>query len=50
MILLAMIFAIVMYCEIRYLKKKKEKLAPYVIIYIVLFLASELVYLFREHS
>lgn len=50
MILLAMIFAIVMFAEIRYLKKKKVKLTPYVIIYIVLFLASELVYLFRQHS
>lgn len=50
MILIAMIFTIVMLAEIRYLKKKKEKLTPYVIIYIVLFLASELVYLFRRHS
>ncbi|GIP15889.1 hypothetical protein J40TS1_15310 [Paenibacillus montaniterrae] len=50
MILIAMIFAIVMVAEIRYLKKKKEKLTPYVIIYSVLFVASELVYMLRQHT
>jgi membrane-anchored protein YejM (alkaline phosphatase superfamily) len=48
MILIALIFAVIIYAEIRYLRKKKEKLTPYIIIYSVLFLASEFIFMFRN--
>lgn len=50
MILIALIFAAVMYGEIRYLKRKQVKLKPYVIIYSVLLVASELIYMVRHHD
>jgi len=48
MILIALIFAVIIYAEVRYLKKKKEKLTPYIVIYSVLFVASELMFLYRS--
>lgn len=50
MILIALIFAVVMYAEIRYLKKKQVKLKPYIIIYSFLLVASELIFMVRHND
>lgn len=48
MILIALIFGVIAFLEILYLKGKKERLKPYIIIYSILFILTEMLYFFRS--
>jgi len=49
MIIIALVYVLIVGCEIYYMKQRNVSTKPYMIVYCSMFVVSEIMYYFREH-
>jgi len=49
MIIIALVYMLIVSCEVYYLKQRKVSIKPYMMVYSSMFVVSEIMYYLREH-